>query len=394
VSKVQPIMVVYFEGQIHRIPVKQGDDGLAEFTAKIRELFRLPEDVDISLTFGCKEPMSGQHLKLEGTGAFDAAVHCASVAAAERQHKVKKSYSTGNLNANGAVTGGLGHHTPVGRSTSSSHLGSSAAADHSTQQQHNSSNSLASGPAATADGDRRRRFQAGGHRQHANTFHVRGGSGAQRPASASAAAPSLPPATARLPPPGPRAPGGNAGPEPFRNILSLVSGGGAGAGHAADGAAAASEAAQDHLRPEQSSRSMSALPSGRERLKGGRYSSRNITELTDVPEMDETVAVGSLSGKFKLHLKAFSRKVARSLSFTNKGNSSGASSSRSNGMTSRTPSVTAGTPGMPPLPPRPGQHFTIPTGSAGAAPGAGEGMGPLTAAAPALRPPVPVPASG
>ncbi|EFJ46303.1 hypothetical protein VOLCADRAFT_46480, partial [Volvox carteri f. nagariensis] len=84
VQRVQPIMVVYFEGQIHRIPVKQGPDGLKEFTHRIRELFRLPDDVDISLTFGCKEPLSGQHLKLEGIGAFDAAVHCASVAAAER----------------------------------------------------------------------------------------------------------------------------------------------------------------------------------------------------------------------------------------------------------------------------------------------------------------------
>jgi hypothetical protein len=56
-----------------------------------RELFRLPEDVDISLTFGCKEPMSGSHLKLEGMGAFDAAVHCASVAAAERQQRLTKS---------------------------------------------------------------------------------------------------------------------------------------------------------------------------------------------------------------------------------------------------------------------------------------------------------------
>lgn len=39
VSKVQPIMVVYFEGQIHRIPVKQGPDGLTEFTGKIRCVF-------------------------------------------------------------------------------------------------------------------------------------------------------------------------------------------------------------------------------------------------------------------------------------------------------------------------------------------------------------------
>lgn len=59
--------------------MKQGNEGLREFTHRIRELFRLPEDVDISLTFGCKEPLSGQHLKLEGIGAFDAAVHVSRV---------------------------------------------------------------------------------------------------------------------------------------------------------------------------------------------------------------------------------------------------------------------------------------------------------------------------
>lgn len=110
VQKVQPIMVVYFEGEIHRIPVKQGSDGVKEFTSRIRELFRLPEDVDISLTFGCKEPMSGQHLKLEGIGAFDAAVHCASVAAAERQHKSKSAggSSTSSGSSGGGAPGGVG----------------------------------------------------------------------------------------------------------------------------------------------------------------------------------------------------------------------------------------------------------------------------------------------
>ncbi|GLI64890.1 hypothetical protein VaNZ11_008281 [Volvox africanus] len=106
VQRVQPIMVVYFEGQIHRIPVKQGPEGLKEFTHRIRELFRLPDDVDISLTFGCKEPLSGQHLKLEGIGAFDAAVHCASVAAAERQQKLKSgggSAATASSAGNGGV---------------------------------------------------------------------------------------------------------------------------------------------------------------------------------------------------------------------------------------------------------------------------------------------------
>lgn len=92
--------------------MKQGPDGLKEFTSRIRELFRLPEDVDISLTFGCKEPMSGQHLKLEGIGAFDAAVHCASVAAAERQHKIKSQGSTPASSAAGSPASSAGGAAP------------------------------------------------------------------------------------------------------------------------------------------------------------------------------------------------------------------------------------------------------------------------------------------
>ena len=70
---------------MRRIPVRQGSAGLKEFTDKIRALFHLPEDKGIELSFGCREPMFGVHLQLDRIGAFDAVVHCASVAAAERQ---------------------------------------------------------------------------------------------------------------------------------------------------------------------------------------------------------------------------------------------------------------------------------------------------------------------
>jgi hypothetical protein len=56
----------------------------------------------------------------------------------------------------------------------------------------------------------------------------------------------------------------------------------------------------------------------RDRLKRERLSLRQISQLTDVPRADETIAVGSLSGRFQLHLKAFSRRVASNLSFSNK----------------------------------------------------------------------------
>lgn len=48
--------------------------------------------------------MSGQHLKLEGIGAFDAAVHCASVAAADRQHKLKTGQTEGDVATEGQET--------------------------------------------------------------------------------------------------------------------------------------------------------------------------------------------------------------------------------------------------------------------------------------------------
>uniref|UniRef100_A0A383VPL8 RING-CH-type domain-containing protein n=1 Tax=Tetradesmus obliquus TaxID=3088 RepID=A0A383VPL8_TETOB len=330
VSKVQPIMVVYFEGQIHRIPVKQGPDGLTEFTGKIRELFRLPEDVDISLTFGCKEPMSGTHLKLEGMGAFDAAVHCASVAAAERQQKIKKSYSTGNLGSTPALAGSE-QQQHMGRSASNSSIPAA---------------NLSASPAATAAGlsaapagaaqDRRRRFQGQQQQQQR-------AAGRSQSFSVGSAAPSG------------RSSSGAEPPAAFRNILSMLGGtsssssaGGAAAGSSpfaaaaaqapAGGDAAAAAAAAgieaEALRsgsgsPEPATASLSGGAGEQQRMKKGRLSLRNISELTDVPEVDETVAIGSLSGKFKLQLKAFSRKVARSLSFTNKvpGTSGGSSSS-------------------------------------------------------------------
>lgn len=110
--------------------MKQGPDGLKEFTNRIRELFRLPEDVDISLTFGCKEPLSGQHLKLEGIGAFDAAVHCASVAAAERQQKLKSvggSGSSGGASPTGS-SGGAGSSNGASSPTAPGGSGGSASA--------------------------------------------------------------------------------------------------------------------------------------------------------------------------------------------------------------------------------------------------------------------------
>ncbi|KAF8062971.1 hypothetical protein HT031_003810 [Scenedesmus sp. PABB004] len=321
VSKVQPIMVVYFEGQIHRIPVKQGPDGLCEFTGKIRELFRLPDDVDISLTFGCKEPMSGTHLKLEGMGAFDAAVHCASVAAAERQQKIKKSYSTGNMGAAAPALAGAPHGAgagggALGRAASNGSLPAAARHPHP----------AAGSPAAPAAADRRRRFQDGAEQQQQQ--QQQRGAGRSRSFTVGSSSPG-------------RGAGGLEPPAAFRSILAMLGGGGGGGsggsvapapapagGGASPFAAAAAQGgeqpaagagagqqagAHGGVSAGAAAAAASPRPKAAERL-----SLRSVSGLTDVPEADETLAVGTFGGKFRLSLKALSRRVARGLSFSNK----------------------------------------------------------------------------
>jgi hypothetical protein len=74
------------------VQVKPGPDGYRQFTESIRRAFNLPDDSELNITFTCDEPSTGQPtgvdngslLTLQGSGAYDAAVHCASVSAARR----------------------------------------------------------------------------------------------------------------------------------------------------------------------------------------------------------------------------------------------------------------------------------------------------------------------
>lgn len=274
--------------------------------------------------------MSGTHLKLEGMGAFDAAVHCASVAAAERQQKLKKSYSTGNLGSSPAAN----NSQHVARSASNNSIPAPSAVtaiDAAAPQ-------AAGLSAADAAQGRRHRFPGEGQQQP-------NGSAQQRPNAARSRSFTV----------GTTPSNRSAGVEPpaaFRNILSMLGAGGStGAASGSSptpgqhhGSAVATgrgstqtetEATGSSGRstPQASAHNGTLNPSPRgspanhRMYKKERLSLRNITELTDVPEIDETVAVGSFSGRFKLHLKAFSRKVARSLSFTHKDSEGGAASS-------------------------------------------------------------------
>ncbi|KAK9811119.1 hypothetical protein WJX73_003837 [Symbiochloris irregularis] len=85
-EKATPTMSVTFNGMIHHILVKGGPDGYRKFVDDIRTMFGITEELDMHLAFDCADPLSGQLVKLNGSGAFQAAVHCATISAAKRLH--------------------------------------------------------------------------------------------------------------------------------------------------------------------------------------------------------------------------------------------------------------------------------------------------------------------
>eukprot|EP00951_Prasinocladus_malaysianus_P012040 scaffold89465_cov47-Prasinocladus_malaysianus.AAC.1 len=82
---VAAIMNVTFNGITHGFEVVPGEEGYQKFTADIHRVFNLPAGSDLNITFTCDEPTdASSQLTLQGEGAYDAAVHCASLSAARR----------------------------------------------------------------------------------------------------------------------------------------------------------------------------------------------------------------------------------------------------------------------------------------------------------------------
>mmetsp|Transcript_7348 Transcript_7348/g.14479 ORF Transcript_7348/g.14479 Transcript_7348/m.14479 type:complete len:90 (+) Transcript_7348:244-513(+) len=77
-------MAVVYNGTVHKIPVRLGPEGVAEFKARVKALFGFSEDVDFDVTFECKSPTSEEKLLLKGLDCYEAATHCAAVSAAKR----------------------------------------------------------------------------------------------------------------------------------------------------------------------------------------------------------------------------------------------------------------------------------------------------------------------
>lgn len=105
-SNAPAVMNVNFDGRTYSFEVKPGMDGYRQFTEAIRRAFSLPDDSELNITFTCDEPSvgevpedaaTGSLLTLQGAGAYDAAVHCASVSAARRMTSLGPSRTTSTM---------------------------------------------------------------------------------------------------------------------------------------------------------------------------------------------------------------------------------------------------------------------------------------------------------
>lgn len=61
-DRAQPTMMVTFNQKVCFVPVRQGRDGLENFTTAVREQFGLENDAAINVSFGCRDPLSGAQL--------------------------------------------------------------------------------------------------------------------------------------------------------------------------------------------------------------------------------------------------------------------------------------------------------------------------------------------
>ncbi|KAK9831492.1 hypothetical protein WJX81_002044 [Elliptochloris bilobata] len=84
VAIASPTMSVTFNGNVHHVTVRGGPGGYEAFIGDIRRIFGITAEHDMQLAFDCADPVSGHLVKLNGAGAYQAAVHCATISAAKR----------------------------------------------------------------------------------------------------------------------------------------------------------------------------------------------------------------------------------------------------------------------------------------------------------------------
>jgi len=129
-SKSPLVVTVCSNGQEHDICVdNQNESGVDNFSTHIRDLFGIQNNVQLKFTFYCTEPTTGDLITLEGAGAYNAAMHCASVSASKRGGKKSSpKFAHERTNSSLAALGGEPITRPSAHARSRS-MGS--ASDHS-----------------------------------------------------------------------------------------------------------------------------------------------------------------------------------------------------------------------------------------------------------------------
>lgn len=147
-----PVMAINVHGRACKLRVGLGPEGKAKFQEEVRELLGYASTRDFDVVFECQVPGTGECIRLAGFAAYDAATHCAAVAATRRAQRKQKPPA---VPASGPCSGAFGHHSYASTASSSTSFATAAIA-------------IASGSGLGAPGGQRR------HRHHHHAATRRG----------------------------------------------------------------------------------------------------------------------------------------------------------------------------------------------------------------------------
>eukprot|EP00951_Prasinocladus_malaysianus_P005786 scaffold40777_cov39-Prasinocladus_malaysianus.AAC.2 len=78
-----PTVCILHNGIKYQLEPQTGPEGLRRFRCELAAIMNLPSPDMVKLVFDCIDPFSGERMTLRGAHTYDAAIFCASVAAAK-----------------------------------------------------------------------------------------------------------------------------------------------------------------------------------------------------------------------------------------------------------------------------------------------------------------------
>lgn len=87
-SYMRPTLGITFNGEQYDICVELNTTTLPKFLEAVRLACKFPPEHEFDMRFVCQDPFHGGDIAFESINAFNAAVYCATIAAAKREHKL------------------------------------------------------------------------------------------------------------------------------------------------------------------------------------------------------------------------------------------------------------------------------------------------------------------